>query len=149
VRYRYYFHSPLHFKDKDYVQRLFPNLKMCEGELHPQMGLSRLVVNDHPGTTFFLTMGANVPTVGFWNRDHWLFTDEAEDLFQKLRDVKIVFDNPVEAARFVNKIAGDINSWWKSEKVQQAREEWSQMYARYDKNCFWQWFKFIRALDEK
>ena len=136
-------------KDKEYVQTKFPNINMCEGDLHPQLGQAALVVSDNPGTTFFITIGANVPTIGFWDPKDALFTEDAETLFLHLKQQKIVFDTPEAATEHINQISDDIAGWWKNEKVQEARIAWCNKFARTSKNWKKEWKQAIKKLNEE
>ena len=149
IKYRYYPVDETQLLDKEYVQARFPKIKLCDGNLNAQMGQASLIVSDHPGTTFNLTMGANVPTIGFWNPEHWGFTEEAEELFFKLKQQKIIFDTPKEAADHINQIANNIPKWWNSTKVQKARSAWSDKYARASKNWKKDWKRAIKKLNEE
>lgn len=150
LQYRYYPSNDTYncLKDLDFVKDYFANLKICEGDLHPKLGKASLVVSDHPGTTFFLTMGANIPTVGYWNPKHWSFTSEAEQFFRQLKEQKIVFDSPAVAAEHVNFISNDISKWWHSSAVQKARKNWSHQYARSSGNWKQEWEQQIKQLNE-
>jgi putative transferase (TIGR04331 family) len=149
LKYRYYPVSTTQLEDKGFILKKLPDIRLCEGDLHPQMGQASLVVSDHPGTTFNLTMGSNVPTIGFWNPEHWGFTEEAKELFYKLKQQKIIFDSPKEAANHINRIADNISEWWNSTKVQEARIDWCDKYARTSDNWKKDWKQAIEKLNEE
>lgn len=90
---------------------------------------SRLVVHDHPITTFWETMEANVPTIGFWDPKRWEMREEAEPHFQRLRDAGVVWCSPEDAAAKTAAVFEDPWQWWGSLEVQDARREFVDRYA--------------------
>ena len=58
-----------------------------------------------------------------------------------LEDAKILFYDEVAAARHVNKICSNIDSWWLSNKVQLARKEFCFVYARTSNNWAKDWIR--------
>ena len=112
---------------------------MAEGDLISAMKKVRLVVIDHPHTSFIEALTINVPCVLYWDRDVYLMDpDQGEDL-NLLRDAGILYDNPLEAARKVNEINDDSVSWWKRDKIQAARTTFCRKYAYVRKDWIDVW----------
>ena len=83
--------------------------------------------------TFFLeALHMNIPTIVFWNPDHWELRDQAKPYFQHLLDAKILFYQPREAALHLNKIANNIDEWWDSPEVIKARKMFTDHFCRHN-----------------
>ena len=67
--------------------------------------------------------------MAFWqnNLDH--VRDYSKPFYNKLEEAEILFFSPANIANKVNKVYDDINSWWFSEEVQIARNEFCLKYA--------------------
>lgn len=109
---------------------------------------ARLCIIDYLGTVFLETLAMNFPTVIFIDKNMHSF--RKPELIQLLIDTKILFYDEVEAAHHVNSIFVDIDSWWFSNKVQNARKEFCYHYARASENWAADWMKvFNKILKEK
>ena len=93
----------------------------------------KIVVIDHPYTSFLESLTINVPTVLFWDHDIFLMRPEAEPYFQALRDAGILYKDPLSAAEKVNGIFDNPKEWWHSNTVQNARNEFCDRFA-YSRN---------------
>lgn len=94
-----------------------------------QMNQSRLVVFDHPGTSFLEAMAANVPSIIFFDPRYWDFRSEAQPYFDLLHRAGIFHDTPQSAARQVARVYDHTDSWWFSRSVQDARNEFAGHFA--------------------
>ena len=99
------------------------------GTFYQRLRTSRLLVIDHPGTTSLEAFAANVPTVLFWNPQHWEMRQEAEPHLGNLRKEGILHDSPEAAAAKVAEIYHDPWIWWGSPKVQRARGDFADRFA--------------------
>jgi len=95
---------------------------------------SRLVVSTYNATTFLETMAMNVPTVVFWNPEHWELRGAAKSYFDDLRDVGILHYSSESAGRHVNNVWLDVGAWWKSEGVQKVRRKFCRRYSHIPTN---------------
>jgi putative transferase (TIGR04331 family) len=107
---------------------------------------SRIVVIDHCSTGYLESLALNVPTILFWNRDHWQLREAAERSFDALRGNGILFDSPEDAAAHLMRIDQQPMTWWMSDAVQSARSAFVSMFARTDLN--WE-ASFTKALLEE
>lgn len=129
--------------DKSYILFHFSDLKICEGHLHPQLARCKLAVLDHPGTTLNVNLATNIPTILFWQKDVWAFSKQSQPYFDELHRVGILHYEGQSAAHKVNEIWSDIDNWWNSKDVQNARIEWSNQFAKTSKNWCREWIKYI------
>ena len=91
---------------------------------------SRLVVHSYDSTGLPETLGLNIPTLLFWPGKLEDILPIARPYYQLLRDAGIFAESAEYAAELVNLYWGDIESWWNSKKVQDARKDFCQNYSR-------------------
>jgi putative transferase (TIGR04331 family) len=150
--YRPYNRDPLMLDDSSYISNYCPTVKFIENQhhnqddLHKKLFACKLTVLGNPGTSFLIALMANIPTVCYFHPDHWAFTPHSQITIDKLKLAKVIFDTPEAAAQHVNQYWHDIDTWWQSHTVQEARLFFNQNYALTKKNWFFQWFKALRKL---
>lgn len=91
---------------------------------------SRLVISTYNATMFLDTLYHNVPTVIFWDPEMFELREGAEQAFDRLLDVGVFFTDPDLACAHLNAVAADIEGWWFSEPVQDARRQFCNQFAR-------------------
>ncbi len=129
--------------DKSHFRNIFPQIKICDGKLHPQILKCRLLILDHPGTTLNIAMAANIPMICFWDKQQWAFCRQATPYFEALEKAGILYHCGVEAANKVNEIWDNVQDWWNQKTIQDARKEWCYQYARTSKLWWWEWAKAL------
>ena len=102
-------------------------------------GRARLMVMDHPATTFLESLAANVPTLLFWNPSAFLFRDEAVPFVEALRHAGILWDSPQAAAVKCEEILSDVDAWWTDSNVQKVRRDFCARYALTSHNWVEEW----------
>lgn len=117
-----------------------------KGKLTDYFRKSKLAVIDHPATSFLQAFAMNVPTLLFWNPEHFPLYGEAEPYFDKLCSAGILFYSPEAAARKVNEIWDDVQNWWCQPDIQKAKDEFCFQYARTSKYWRREWLDFLRNL---
>ncbi|MDD5240737.1 MAG: LIC12162 family protein [Sulfuricella sp.] len=110
----------------------FPRLKVYQGpeRLSQQLLGCRLFVGTNNATTFLETLAANIPTIIFWNPDHWELRDSALPYFNELRRAGILHDTPESAADKVNEVYRNPDLWWRQTEPQRAREVFCAEFAQ-------------------
>ena len=91
---------------------------------------SRICISTYNSTTFLDTLMLNVPTIIFWNQKNWELKEEAKLYFNLLKSVGIFHDNPEGAAQQMINIWNNIDSWWKSNEVQDVRKKFCNQYSK-------------------
>ncbi|MDX4063848.1 LIC12162 family protein [Aliarcobacter skirrowii] len=137
------------FKISENIKKKFPSLRIENDrlKLKDRLKKSRLLISDHFGTSVLETLAQNYPTVIFLNRLHFKF--RKPEIISLLEDAKILFYDEVAAAKHINNINEDIDSWWLSPKVQKAREKFCYYYARTSDDWAEDWMKeFNNILEE-
>lgn len=79
------------------------------------------------------TLEANRPTIAFWQEGLDHLVEEAIPYYELLINAGIVHLTPESAALKVNQVWDDVENWWKSREVQNARENFCHQYARTSK----------------
>jgi putative transferase (TIGR04331 family) len=95
---------------------------------------SRLVIFSYECSGFLECMALNIPTICFWRggTDH-LF-DDAADYYKMLENVGIFTNSAEKAASYVNMNWDDVDGWWNSKSIQEARIKFCSRYSRVVKN---------------
>ena len=75
----------------------------------------------------------NIPTIIFWNPNHWELKKEVEPYFELLKSVGVFHETPESAAQKMIDVWNDISSWWHSKKLQTARQKFCKQFSR--NNC--------------
>jgi putative transferase (TIGR04331 family) len=83
---------------------------------------SRLIIIDYLSTAYLEALIMNIPTIILFDPSRYYLEDGYKDFFCKLEEVGIVQINPKEAAIFINKMGENIEQWWESKEVQDARK---------------------------
>lgn len=84
---------------------------------------ARLVIADYVSTAYLEAMMSDIPTIFFWNPDAYLLDEPCRGIFDALQGAGICQTNPVQAARFLETVKEDPESWWRSPLVRQARNQ--------------------------
>jgi len=95
---------------------------------------SRVLISTYNATTFLESLTWNVPTIIFWNPKHWELREQAQPYFDMLESAGIFHVTPQSAAQQMTRVWDDIDSWWKSDKVQQARNIFIEQYSATPEN---------------
>lgn len=102
---------------------------------------AKITIFDHMHTGYLETLSMNIPTIIIITKNIYYFRDNAKPYIQKLKDVNILFDDPIKASTFVDKIYNDIEKWWLSSEVQKVRKEFCYNYARTSENWADDWIE--------
>ena len=91
---------------------------------------AKLVIVAHNGTTLPETFSLGIPTLITWTTNWVEIRDEAKPVFAKLAKVGIFHEDPVSLAKHISEIWDNVDSWWDSKEVVEAREFFCSQYAR-------------------
>lgn len=91
---------------------------------------SRIYISTYNATTYLESLTWNVPTIIFWNPEHWELRDEAKPYFEILESAGIFHRTPESAARQMIAVWDDVETWWQSPLVQDARCRFCERFAR-------------------
>jgi len=110
---------------------LFPDLCLDNGNsnITDLIRNSRLYISTYNATTYLESFAMNVPTVIYWNPNHWELRDSAIPYFESLKSVGIFHETPEIAARHVAAIWDDVEAWWSSAEVQEVLVRFKRHYC--------------------
>ena len=91
---------------------------------------AKVVVVAHNGTTIPENFSQAIPTLITWTSNWVEIRDEAKPVFAKLAEVGIFHEDPVSLAKHVSAIWDNVDAWWESKEVVEARELFCSLYAR-------------------
>lgn len=81
---------------------------------------SKLITCLYPETTFSECIYNNIPTILLYPKNFYERNKKFTNVINKLKDAKILFYNPIEAAKHINKIWYDVDKWWNSQNTKNA-----------------------------
>lgn len=90
-----------------------------------------LSVYSYDSTGFYEHIALNKPTILYVENFEENVVEEAIPYYSKLRDVKIIHDNPESAAEFINSNWNNILQWWYSKNTQESLKVFSEKFSRY------------------
>ena len=112
------------------------------------MKRSKLIVVTYPKTAFYESLLSG-PTILLYEPRYYRENKELKEVINSLKKVRIVFDDPLDAAKHINKYWNNLNNWWEANETVKARKFFFTKVALYEKNPFLKWKKFIQKnLDE-
>ena len=95
---------------------------------------SRLSVFSYESTGVLENLSLNLPLVCFWHNGLDDLFSDAIPYYKLLIDVGILHESPESAAEHIKKYWDNIDEWWESEGVQNARKVFCNQYARQADN---------------
>ena len=129
----YRFHWQFGFKEIEFFQKEFPNLKVSsrekESHFYNVFFESKLIIISTDYTTIKQSFYVNHPTVLLWDKDYFTVRDEAKDFYDSLHKVGILFYDSKKCADHVNMIANNPMDWWSQPDVQKAKDKYMKYFA--------------------
>ncbi len=91
---------------------------------------AKIVIVANNSTTLPENFSQGIPTLITWTSNWVEIRDEAKPIFAKLAEVGIFHEDPVSLAKHVSAIWDNVDDWWDSKEVVEARELFCSQYAR-------------------
>lgn len=109
-----------------------PEMQLDRGRqnIHKLIKLSRLYISTYNATTYLESLSSNIPTIIFWNSNHWELKKEVVPFFELLKSVGVFHETPESAAQQMIKVWDDVAAWWESDEVQNNRKIFCHQFAR-------------------
>jgi putative transferase (TIGR04331 family) len=109
-----------------------PNIALDDGakSFRQRLQESRLLVIAHNGTSLPEAIALGFPTLVTWSDSYMKVRPEAEPVFQLMERAGMFHSTPESAAAFINRIWDDVDGWWNSPQVIDARSQFCNQYAR-------------------
>ena len=119
-----------------------------KNHMYDRINQSRLCIATYNATVFLETLSANIPTILFWNPSHSENNKVAKSYFDELRDVGILHDSPISAAKVVNDIYAEPSIWWNQPKIQVAVRRFCKKYAYVGDDWIGEWKKELKSITD-
>jgi putative transferase (TIGR04331 family) len=102
--------------------------------INPLINRSRIVIHTYDSTGILETLSQNIPTIAFWHKESSPKTESADAHYRILEEVGIIHYAGESAANFINSNWANIDNWWLSQRVQNARMLFCNEYARTNRH---------------
>ena len=116
----------------DWWMQHIPGIEIddCSDSFRKTLKSAKLIVVAHNSTTLPETFSMNIPTLVSWKPEWVEIRDSAKPIFNKLEEVGIFHSDSNELARHITAIWGDVDKWWQSSEVRDARKLFCASYAQ-------------------
>ncbi|WP_158586402.1 LIC12162 family transferase [Leptospira yasudae] len=94
----------------------------------------RIYIATYNATTYLESFYRDIPTIIYWNPNHWEIREEAKPYFSLLEEVGIFHSSPDSASKFLNRHWNQIDLWWNQRNVQKAKLEFLDRYCKKIEN---------------
>jgi putative transferase (TIGR04331 family) len=95
---------------------------------------SSLCISTTNSTTYLESIYLNIPTLIYFDKKFDQINVKVKEQFEELRKVGLFYDDPYALSQKINEISPDIQSWWKSNLIQQEVFKFKQSFSRESKN---------------
>ena len=128
---RFYHKTDYNWGEKKFIVNSFKNLRIDNNKnISNSLKNCKIFVSTYNATTFLEALYYNIPTIIFWNPDHWELNEQAKTFFADFKKNNIFFDKPNDAANFIIQNYNNIHSWWFSRKIQKLRLSFLNNYCK-------------------
>ncbi len=143
--------------DQAYIETRYPHVKILReklvrympSRLSPVLSGCGVCVLDRPGTTAAFTMAAGIPTLFFGGANTWRVSRYAKPGIEKLISVHVHHSSGESAARHLNAIWPDVDSWWEDSCTREAVTEFAHRYYKSSKNWRSEWVDIFSSPDSE
>jgi putative transferase (TIGR04331 family) len=104
---------------------------------------SRIVAVDNRESVYLQAMALNVPTVLFYEPKFKHCRESAKPYIELLKEVGILWNCPLAAAKHINKIYDNPLEWWAAEKTHEARRIFVNRFCKTDPDWLKEWGQFL------
>ena len=91
---------------------------------------AKIVIVAHNGTTLPENFSQAIPTLITWTPNWVEIRDDVKPIFAKFAKVGIFHEDPVSLANHLSAIWDNVDAWWESKEVVEARELFCSQYAK-------------------
>lgn len=136
------YHEDPWWERKKVLTSMFPWMQFDHNQnFYTSMTKAKLVVTNVISTTCIEAISCNIPTIIFCNDDFFIPDQNAVEILNELRKVKVVLDSAQDAADFINQNEQRIESWWNEKERKDVVNRFRKMYASHDCFAKWKWIK--------
>ena len=131
----------MEFKKK--YEAIIGNNKFIDKKFTTVLRKSKLVICTYPETTFVESIVSNIPTILLCLKNIWEFDNNFKKVISLLYKNKIIFFDPNEAAKHVEKINHNPYLWWHNKNTRYAKKIFLKECANISKDWMTEWKKYI------
>jgi len=132
--------------NKTYEKSGFDSLVDKDSKYYSLISEARLVVSSYAGTSWQETLMNNIPTVIFFDPLAFPKRLSVHPYLGKLSKVGILHYSPKLAANQINKVFPDIDKWWNSSELQDARQDFCRRFGYTEKKWAKKWTTSINSI---
>ena len=116
----------------DWWMQHIPGIEIddCSDSFRKTLKSAKLIVVAHNSTTLPETFSMNIPTLVSWKPEWVEIRDSAKPIFDKLEEVGIFHSDSNGLAQHIAAIWDDVDKWWESSEVRDARQFFCDSYAQ-------------------
>jgi putative transferase (TIGR04331 family) len=118
----YSYSSDVTFDLSKFYEKVFGKKIIRNSSLEDCIARSKLAITVYPMTTYSKCLYSSIPTVLIFNKKHYIFHGKVNNLIKKLIQSKIIFYDPIIAAKHINNIWKDPRVWFNSKNVKKVRD---------------------------
>ena len=121
---------------RERLKNKFPNIQIDDFSvsLKERLSNSRLLITTLDTTTVLEGLAINFPTILICDFDKYKISSEYLNYYKELIEAKILFINPLDANRHIEKVFFDTKKWWNEKKLQDIRERFCKKFAYHPNN---------------
>ena len=114
----------------------FPSIKidLYNNPLDKLISQHKLIVFAYESAGMLETLALNIPTISFWREGFDHILPSAKPYYELLESVGIIARTPEDAANHITKNWNDLESWWYSDTLQEARITFCNQYSQMVNN---------------
>ncbi len=131
-------HNENGFEEEIYYKNTFPNLKIETRETNPYfyhlLDKAKIKIFTTDYTANMQSLAINHPTIFLWDDKMIKENPKFTIIYQNLKKNKILFNSEDDCLSHIFEIEKDIYSWWNSNKVQEAKNEYLENFCRFSNN---------------
>ena len=113
-------------------------------DIKKSLANSRIFIGTYNATTYLETLSWNIPTIIYWNPEHWEMKESSREYFNLLKSVGIFHTSKKSLITKLENIWDDIDSWWFQTEVQEARKLFCNVWSRNNKFTQQKLFKYFK-----
>ena len=107
---------------------------------------TKISITTYPQTTFSESIAHNVPSICLLKEEYWDTEDTFKNYYQDLKKNKIIFSDPILAAKHLNEVYENIDEWWNSEAVKNLKEYFFKNIIKYEKDKTYDWVNYLKHI---
>ena len=141
---------PIHEYGWRFKERLLSEGIDCQFDDNQTPFIKRLrrtsiYISNHYGTSFLESVANDIPTLLFLDKKIYCFRDSFQTIITRLKQCKMVFDSPTDAAEHYNEIHSNPSEWWEQTEVRDARQFFLDHYLKQSISWQQDWISLFNS----